>query len=42
MAYFSEILFNNLYSNNSFKNNILFTLLSPNKADANIGLILIY
>jgi hypothetical protein len=38
----SEILSNDLYSNNSFKSNIPSTLLSPIKADTNIGLILIY
>ena len=38
MAYPSEILSNNLYSNNSFKSNIPSTLLSPIKADTNTGL----
>jgi hypothetical protein len=40
MAYPSEILSNNLYSNNFFKSNIPSTLLSPIEADANIGLTL--
>ena len=40
MACPSEILSDNLYSNNSFKSNIPSTLLSPIKADTNIGLIL--
>jgi hypothetical protein len=38
----SKILFDDLYSNNSFKSNIPSTLLSPIKADTNTGLILIY
>ena len=42
IAYLSKILSNDLYSNNSFKSNIPSTLLSPIKADTNIGLILIY
>ena len=37
MACPSEILSNNLYSNNSFKSNIPSTLLSPIKANTNIG-----
>ena len=41
MACPGEILSNNPYSNNSFKSNIPFTLLSPIKADANIDLTLI-
>ena len=42
MAYPSEILSDDLYSNNSFKSNIPFTLLSPIEANTNIGLILTY
>ena len=42
MAYPSEILFNDFYSNNSFKSNIPFTLLSLIKANTDIGLTLIY
>ena len=42
MAYPSEILSDDLYSNNSFKSNIPSTLLSPIKADTNTGSILIY
>ena len=42
MAYPSEILSDDLYSNNSFKSNIPFTLLSPIKADTDTGSILIY
>jgi len=40
MACPSEILSDDLYGNNSFKSNIPSTLLSPIKADANIGLTL--
>jgi hypothetical protein len=36
----SKILSNDLYSNNSFKSNIPSTLLSPIKANTNIGLTL--
>ena len=42
MACFSEILPNNLYSNNSFKSNIPFILLSPIKVNANTGSTLIH
>ena len=42
MACPSEILPDNLYSNNSFKSNIPFTFLSPIEANADIGLTLIY
>ena len=42
MAYPSEILSDDLYSNNSFESNIPSTLLSPIKADADIGLTLIH
>jgi hypothetical protein len=42
MACPSEILSDDLYSNNSFKSNIPSTLLSPIEADTNIGLISIH
>ena len=41
MACPSEILPDDLYSNNSFESNIPFTLLSPIKANADIDLTLI-
>ena len=40
MACPSEILSDNLYSNNSFESNILFTLLSPIESDTDTGSIL--
>ena len=42
MACPSEILSNNLYSNNSFESNIPFTLLSPIEANTNTGSISTY